>query len=61
MMDGFSKREDQVAAGLEVAPVVVLTLPVAVLPPPLMALFDRQSRRDPYPAARNESLYSGGS
>ena len=33
MVDGFSQREDQEAAGLEVAPGVVLTLPVAALVP----------------------------
>ena len=33
MVDGFSQREDQEAAGLEGAPGVVLTLPVAALVP----------------------------
>ena len=33
MVDGSSQREDQEAAGLEVAPGVVLTLPVAALVP----------------------------
>ena len=33
MADGISQREDQVAAGLEVAPGVVLTLPAAALVP----------------------------
>ncbi len=31
MVNGISQQEDQVAAGLKVAPGVVLTLPVAVL------------------------------
>ena len=33
MVDGSSQREDQEAAGLEVAPGVVLTLTVAALVP----------------------------